>query len=88
VGNIDLDPRFIVPGRWADSDDLSKPAAVGDAKAIWVGGNYHLASGSPCIDAGDPAGASPWVLFDMDGQQRPIGIRPDIGCDEFSPAPR
>jgi parallel beta-helix repeat protein len=83
AGNIDADPLFVVPGRWADPADPTKAAASGDKKAVWVGGNYHLRAGSPCIDAGDPALASKWVLFDMDGQARPIGLRPDIGCDEF-----
>jgi parallel beta-helix repeat protein len=54
-------------------------------------GNYHLAPGSPCIDAG-----APWYLpfpgeYDLDGQPRVLdgngdGIsRIDIGADEFFP---
>ncbi|MCX5643888.1 MAG: DUF362 domain-containing protein [Phycisphaerae bacterium] len=88
VGNIDADPNFVVPGRWADSTDPNKPVAARDTKATWIGGDYHLKAGSPCIDAGDPALSSQWVLFDMDGQQRPIGAHPDVGCDEFSPGPK
>ncbi len=84
-GNIDADPMFVVPGRWADPADPTKPAVPGDKKAVWVGGDYHLKAGSPCIDAGDPAAGSKWALFDIDGQARPIGLRPDIGCDEFGP---
>ena len=37
-GNIDADPLFVDPGNW-DGD-------------IFILGDYHLLSGSPCIDAG------------------------------------
>ena len=85
AGNIDADPMFVTPGHWADPADPTKPAAPGDKKAVWIGGDYHLKAGSPCIDAGDPATGSQWTLFDMDGEGRPVGLRPDIGCDEFGP---
>ncbi len=85
VGNIDADPSFVVPGRWVDSVNPGKPAAIGDTKAIWIGGDYHLKAGSPCIDAGDPTlpNVWTWVRIDMDGVLRPMGVAPDIGCDEF-----
>jgi hypothetical protein len=85
---IDAEPAFVRPGYWADPTNPSKPAVVGDTKAVWVGGDYHLKAGSPGIDTGDPALASPWGLFDIDGQPRPIGAAPDIGCDEYSPVPK
>lgn len=51
-----------------------------------AGGNYHLAAGSPLIDAGDPALLSG---LDIDGNERAIdgncdgaAVR-DIGADEF-----
>jgi hypothetical protein len=44
--------------------------------------DYHLAAGSAAIDAGIDAG----VLFDIDGDPRPVGPRPDIGADEY-PSP-
>jgi hypothetical protein len=47
--------------------------------------DYHLAGGSPCIDAGDPNYIIlPGVVdLDMDGQPRVMGGRVDIGADEF-----
>jgi hypothetical protein len=43
-------------------------------------GDYHLAPGSPCIDAGDPANYPP---TDFEGDPRPNGAAPDIGADEY-----
>jgi hypothetical protein len=42
---------------------------------------YHLASDSPCANAGSP-GAPP-SPFDVDGHARLIGARVDIGADEL-----
>ncbi|MEW6755156.1 MAG: choice-of-anchor Q domain-containing protein [Candidatus Latescibacterota bacterium] len=51
-------------------------------------GDYHLAAGSPCIDAGTAAGAP---AKDLDGNPRPQGAACDIGPYEFggmaAPAP-
>ena len=44
-------------------------------------GNYHLAAGSPAIDAGVDA----WVTTDYDGHARPMGRGFDIGADEVVP---
>ncbi len=85
---LDADSGFVRPGYWADPTDSSKPAATGDGKAVWVEGDYHLKAGSPCIDAGDPVLASSCILFDIDGQPRPVGAAPDIGCDELGPLPK
>lgn len=43
-------------------------------------GDFHLAAGSPLIDAGDPAACAP---TDFDGEGRPQGAGVDIGADEF-----
>jgi hypothetical protein len=43
-------------------------------------GDFHLSSGSPCIDAGDPVN---YPATDFEGDPRPMGLAPDIGADEF-----
>jgi uncharacterized repeat protein (TIGR01451 family) len=45
-------------------------------------GDFHLSSGSPCIDAGDPVNYPP---TDFEGDARPNGAAPDIGADEYYP---
>lgn len=50
-------------------------------------GNYHLAAGSPCIDAGDITIPN-MPLFDIDHEGRICGRSVDIGVDEaWSPTP-
>lgn len=50
------------------------------------GGDYHLMSGSPCIDAGNNGAVQPdWL--DMDGQPRVLGGDVDMGADEFEGVP-
>ena len=73
--NIDVDPMFV-----------QDPNAGPDGS--WEGveddfGDLHLLTGSPCIDAGDPNYVPVQNEKDMDGQQRVIGCRVDIGADEF-----
>jgi len=51
-----------------------------DADPLFVGdGDYHLTSGSPCIDAGADVG----VYTDIDGDDRPLDAGFDMGSDEF-----
>jgi len=65
---------------------------VGDAGNISVNpmfvasseGDYHLLSGSPCVNAGDPNYTAEDGETDIDGDSRIIGGRVDIGADEFS----
>lgn len=45
------------------------------------GGDYHLASGSPAIDAGQTQSSVP---TDIEGHARPIEAAYDIGCFEFA----
>lgn len=41
--------------------------------------DVHLRADSPCIDAADALGAP---VDDIDREERPIGIKPDVGADE------
>ena len=44
-------------------------------------GNYLLRTNSPALDIAQPSG----VTNDFDGNSRPSGSAPDIGCYEASP---
>ncbi|MEE1288829.1 MAG: chitobiase/beta-hexosaminidase C-terminal domain-containing protein, partial [Bacteroidaceae bacterium] len=48
-------------------------------------GDYHLALGSPCFDAGTISNVN--CLEDMDGKQRIKGRSIDLGCYEFQDVP-
>lgn len=78
-GNIDADPCFAVPGRWAHVEDVAKDVAPNDSNAVWVDGDYHLKS-----QAGrwDPSGQS-WVsdvitspCIDAGDPNSPVGDEP------------
>lgn len=56
------------------------------ADPLFVGksnGNFHLAAGSPCIDAGDSSVIPPGSV-DFDGQPRIMGRAVDLGAYEFA----
>ncbi|MHC4068682.1 MAG: outer membrane protein assembly factor BamB family protein [Planctomycetota bacterium] len=78
--NIDDDPCFVVPGAgyW---DDNNTPQDSDDFW-VWTEGDYHLRSGSPCIEAGNPYFTYGPDDADMDGQSRVMGQYVDIGADE------
>ncbi|NIP26257.1 MAG: hypothetical protein GWN67_18155 [Phycisphaerae bacterium] len=79
-GNIDADPCFIDTGYW---DPNGTPDDANDD--VWVDGDYHLLSGSPCIDTGDPNYIAGPNETDLDGRPRIIGGRIDMGAYEDSP---
>jgi len=66
TGNIDADPLFV-----RARDASFAPTTEGD---------YHLKTGSPCIDTADPAGPTD----DIDGETRPQNNGLDMGADEFT----
>jgi hypothetical protein len=47
--------------------------------------DYHLQASSPCINAGDPNYVPEPNETDMDGEQRVMLGRVDMGADEFNP---
>ena len=73
---LDETPLFVDPRPCSEA-----PTAAGD---------YHLLSGSPCTDMGDPNHVSPPCETDYDGQMRVWdgdgtgGPQIDIGADEFA----
>lgn len=71
-GNLDTDPFFVLAngpdGQWE----------------TWQDNDYHIDPGSPCADAGDPAGD--YVnQTDADGQPRVRGAGVDLGAYEAVP---
>ena len=48
------------------------------------GGDFHLGSSSPAVDAGDPAYLADLGEVDLDGSTRVAGGRVDIGADEVT----
>jgi hypothetical protein len=82
AGNIDADPAFVSP----DGPDGNPET--------WEDNDYHLSSGSPCVDTGTPGYLPQPGETDIDGQYRVwvVGVgadgRVDMGADEFgAPGP-
>jgi len=67
TGNINADPMFV------DPDGLDNVVGTEDD-------DFHLKSGSPCIDAGTATGAPD---TDIEGKPRPVGTGYDMGAYEF-----
>ncbi|MHC4756419.1 MAG: right-handed parallel beta-helix repeat-containing protein, partial [Planctomycetota bacterium] len=75
-GNIDADPCFVERGYW---DDNGTRDWYDD---FWVGGDYHLLEGSPCINAGNPSYVAEPNETDLDGNPRVVNGRIDMGAYE------
>lgn len=66
--NLDLDPLFVSPSRGLGNN------------SDFMTANWSLATGSPCIDAGDTAG--PYPDFDIAGNTRVVNGRINMGAYE------
>lgn len=66
---IYVNPIFHTPGYWLGQ--------------VWVEGDYHLHTDSPCVDAGSKDLLTAVLDKDMDGQPRVVGANTDIGADEY-----
>lgn len=74
IGVIHVDPLFMEP----DGPDFS-PATCDD-------NDYRLAACSPCFEAGNPSLSPDPGETDVDGEDRLMGVRIDMGSDEFTVA--
>jgi hypothetical protein len=84
-GSVDIDPRFVLPGYWADANNVNIVVEPNDPNAVWADGDYHLLPDSPCINAGDPNYVPEPNETDIDGEARVMFVRVDMGSDEFNP---
>ena len=50
-----------------------------------INGDFHLLTGSPCIDAGSDNAVPEWLTTDFEGDDRIMGAAVDMGVDEFAP---
>jgi uncharacterized repeat protein (TIGR01451 family) len=75
-------------GAWANDADWGGSGAIATGTVnVWGdptfadpdGGDYHVGLGSAAVDAGVKVP----VYLDLDGHPRPVGMRPDLGADEF-----
>lgn len=79
-----VDGQWVGIDAWREStghDLNSLTVALGSLFMDEAGGDYHLAPGSPAIDAG----TSTSVVLDYDDVSRPQGNAPDPGAFEFVP---
>jgi parallel beta-helix repeat protein len=90
-GNTISDPCFLELGYWGDVNDPNIILDANDPNAIWIDGDYHLLSNSPCIDTGDPNYTPEPNETDLDGNRRLVDgtgdgtAVVDMGAYEFWP---
>ncbi len=79
VVNIQSDPLFARQGSWVNRQNTSETLDPGDARAIWIAGDYHLLSRAGRWDAN----AQAWVhddvaspCIDSGDRTNPVGSEP------------
>ena len=86
------DPTFVWNGTPYSGLPAFKAGSLQEASGLYAdpqlvaagAANFHLASTSPAVDAGDPAFVAGAGETDIDGATRVSGGRVDIGADEVS----
>jgi parallel beta-helix repeat protein len=86
-GNLQSDPMFVSPGKWVDINNPDRIVEPSDPNAVWMEGDYHLLEESACINAGDPNYVPESNETDLDGRDRILLGRIDMGCYEFNHIP-
>ncbi len=88
ASNLGDDPLLLGP-YFNVYEATSKGAALGNFvtttfRPTGFEGDYHIAGGSPAVDAASaaPLADFPTLASDFDGDTRPLGAGPDIGADE------
>ena len=79
-GGITVDYNVLASGRICGRHDRIAPSAFVSPKTF----DFHLKKNARAINAGDPKS---YPSRDIDGQKRPMGLRPDPGADE-TPKPK
>ena len=78
TGNLNVNPGFI---RNRMMNENGTPGTTLDD--YWIEGDYHLAPGSLCRNAGNPSFVFPTGQADLDGRPRVLYGRVDIGAYEW-----
>jgi len=80
-GNINTDPQFAAPGRWAVPEDPNTPVSPDDPAAVWQAGDYHLQSKTGRWDSL----ALAWVLDAV--TSRAVNSGSPVSSVDLEPAP-
>jgi hypothetical protein len=68
-----------LPGSLFQNSISSQDPGFADIDTEHADFDFHLLSGSPCVDAGKPLA----LTTDLDGNPRTIGTSSDLGCYEL-----